>query len=188
MSPRLTFSGRQRTPVILQTEAAECGLACLAMVAGHYSHRTDLATLRGRHSVSLKGTTLAGLIKIAAALNLSSRPLRLELEALGFTSRMSSLIDAAIDFKMLELFTKRVADIALTPPEVELAGVDAPLAPRRWDIEVRHLGVRYAESEPFVLQDISLQVRERRVGGRGRALGVREDELAESDTGAGACR
>ena len=510
MSYRLTFSGRRRTPVVLQTEAAECGLACLAMVAGHYGHRTDLATLRGRHSVSLKGTTLAGLIKIAAALNLSSRPLRLELEALGrlrlpailhwdlnhfvvlievkrqaaiildpslgrrtvslqqlsthftgvalellpneqfhprterremtlrqlvgrvpgmggaltrlfllgavlqvfaissplfmqlvldhavvagdralltllalgfmllssiqvgvsllrawaglhldtnlnlhlltrlfghlvqlpmsffsrrhvgdvvsrfeslnsirrtvtttfldvlvdglmamataammyiysaklalivcgatalyavlrvaryrplreasedqivcaakqqtnfletvrgmqsvklfnrelqrgllyqnlavdsfnagirvqrllmlftalnglligaeniaviwlgaglvldqafsvgmlfafisyqlqFTSRMSSLIDAAIDFKMLELFTKRVADIALTPPEVELAGVDAPLAPRRWDIEVRHLGVRYAESEPFVLQDISLQVRE----------------------------
>src|SRR5439155_220093 len=83
MSYRLTFSGRRRTPVVLQTEAAECGLACLAMVAGHYGHRTDLATLRGRHSMSLKGTTLAGLIKIAAALNLSSRPLRLELEALG---------------------------------------------------------------------------------------------------------
>ena len=30
----LNFSGRKRVPVILQTEAAECGLACLAMVAG----------------------------------------------------------------------------------------------------------------------------------------------------------
>jgi ATP-binding cassette subfamily B protein RaxB len=78
----LNFSGRRRTPLILQTEAAECGLACLAMVAGHHGYRTDLATLRGKYSISLKGATLANLIKIAAQLNLNSRPLRLEMESL----------------------------------------------------------------------------------------------------------
>ena len=36
---RLGF-GAQRTPLILQTEAAECGLAALAMVAGAHGHRT----------------------------------------------------------------------------------------------------------------------------------------------------
>ncbi|HEX4948692.1 MAG TPA: peptidase domain-containing ABC transporter [Blastocatellia bacterium] len=68
--------------MILQTEAAECGLACLAMIAGHHGYRTDLATLRGKYSISLKGTTLNHLISIAARLQLNSRPLRLEMEAL----------------------------------------------------------------------------------------------------------
>ncbi len=82
MNSVLNFSGRRKTPLVLQTEAAECGLACLAMVAGGYGYRSDLATLRGKYSISLKGTTLAQLIKIAAQLNLNSRPLRLELELL----------------------------------------------------------------------------------------------------------
>src|SRR5258705_6464297 len=82
MQSALAFSGRRRTPLVLQTEAAECGLACLAMVACHWGYRTDLATLRAKHSFSLKGATLAGLIKVATDLNLRSRPLRLELEAL----------------------------------------------------------------------------------------------------------
>src|SRR5438309_663007 len=82
MPATLSFSGRRRPPLIRQTEAAECGLACLAMVAGYFGYRTDLATLRSRHPISLKGSTLSSLIKIAADLNLSSRPLRLDLKAL----------------------------------------------------------------------------------------------------------
>jgi ATP-binding cassette subfamily B protein RaxB len=35
-----------RLPIVLQTEAAECGLACPAMVASYYGQRSDLATLR----------------------------------------------------------------------------------------------------------------------------------------------
>lgn len=80
--PTLAFSGGRKTPLILQTEAAECGLACLAMVAGYYGYRTDLATLRGKYSISSKGSTLSMLIKIAGQLNLNSRPLRLEMWAL----------------------------------------------------------------------------------------------------------
>ncbi len=45
-----------------------------------------------------------------------------------FTSRMSNLIDNAIDFKMLDVHRGRVADIALTEPEPEIAGTGlAPL-------------------------------------------------------------
>jgi ABC-type bacteriocin/lantibiotic exporter with double-glycine peptidase domain len=51
--------------VILQTEAAECGLACLAMVLGYHGVITDLATLRARHAISLKGMSLATLSKLA---------------------------------------------------------------------------------------------------------------------------
>lgn len=67
---------------IAQTEASECGLACLAMIANHFGHRTDLATLRRRFSVSLKGMTLEQLLRHADTLGMASRPLRLEVEDL----------------------------------------------------------------------------------------------------------
>lgn len=69
--------------VILQTESSECGLACLAMLASHYGYYTDLADLRRQFSISLKGATLAQLMRHAAAMQLSTRPLRLELDELS---------------------------------------------------------------------------------------------------------
>jgi ATP-binding cassette subfamily B protein RaxB len=73
---------RRRVPVILQTEATECGLACLAMVAGAHGLDTDLPTLRQRFSLSLKGVTLADVVRMAEALELNSRALRAELDEL----------------------------------------------------------------------------------------------------------
>ncbi len=75
------FLGRS-LPVILQTEATECGLACLGMVAGYHGRRTDLAQLRRQFSISQHGATLGQLIGIAGALGLACRPLRLDLEDL----------------------------------------------------------------------------------------------------------
>ncbi|MFT3818582.1 MAG: peptidase domain-containing ABC transporter [Rubrivivax sp.] len=76
---RLRFGG-PGVPVVMQTEGAECGLACLAMVAGAHGLRTDLATLRRRFPISSRGLTLADVVRIADALHLQSRPLRAELE------------------------------------------------------------------------------------------------------------
>ena len=78
----LNFGGRTRLPLLMQTEAAECGLACLAMVASYHGHRIDLNTLRRRHPVSLSGVTLRGLIQVASHLGLACRPLRIELDHL----------------------------------------------------------------------------------------------------------
>jgi ATP-binding cassette subfamily B protein RaxB len=78
-------------PVILQTEAAECGLACLAMVAGAHGLQTDLAALRQRFSLSLKGLTLEDLVGMAGALGLQPRALRAELEQLPQLQRPSVL-------------------------------------------------------------------------------------------------
>ena len=72
-----------RVPVVLQAEAAECGLACLAMVAGAHGLDTDLPTLRQRFSLSLKGVTLADLVRMADALQLNARALRAEPEPTG---------------------------------------------------------------------------------------------------------
>lgn len=65
--------------LIRQTEAAECGLACLAMVADHHGHRGDLASLRRRFPVSLKGMSIDHLVRHSSALGLAARPVRLEL-------------------------------------------------------------------------------------------------------------
>ena len=79
----LSMGLRRRLPVILQTEAAECGLACLAMVMGYHGVITDLATLRARHAISLKGMTLNTLTKMAGDEKLGFRAVRLELPDLA---------------------------------------------------------------------------------------------------------
>jgi ATP-binding cassette subfamily B protein RaxB len=79
---RLSFGFKSTLPVMLQTEAAECGLACIGMVAGFYGHNSDLGTLRRRFPISLKGATLAMLIRVAGQLEMITRPLTLDLQHL----------------------------------------------------------------------------------------------------------
>ena len=69
-------------PVILQTEMSECGLACLAMISRYHGHDIDLNVLRRRHLVSMTGASLKSVISIADGLQLSSRPLRVDLDHL----------------------------------------------------------------------------------------------------------
>ncbi|WP_129990887.1 peptidase domain-containing ABC transporter [Rahnella sp. CFA14(1/10)] len=74
---------RQRVPLVHQTESSECGLACLAMICGHYGKNVDLIALRQQFNLSARGTTLSGLTGIAEQLGLSSRPLSLDIEDLS---------------------------------------------------------------------------------------------------------
>ncbi len=74
----------KKLPLVYQTEAAECGLACLAMIAGYHGAQIDLPALRQRFSLSLRGATLAHIIRFAGALDLTGRPLRVELEDLAY--------------------------------------------------------------------------------------------------------
>ena len=76
----LKFSSFNRLPVILQTEVAECGLACLAMIATYHGHEIDLISLRRRYPVSLRGITLHQIIQTAEKMSYACRPLRLEIE------------------------------------------------------------------------------------------------------------
>ncbi|PXX29243.1 ATP-binding cassette subfamily B protein RaxB [Burkholderia pyrrocinia] len=79
----LQFGWRRRLPVMLQTQAAECGLACVGMIASYHGHDLDLVSLRRRFSPSLKGATLNDVMLMAYRLGLASRALRLELDELG---------------------------------------------------------------------------------------------------------
>ncbi|MDM7459459.1 MAG: peptidase domain-containing ABC transporter [Paracoccus sp. (in: a-proteobacteria)] len=79
----LNFSGRRRLPEIRAAEAAECGLACMAMVGRYHGHDIDLNGLRQRFSLSLTGATLRNLMQLAEQLSLSPRALRVGMDALG---------------------------------------------------------------------------------------------------------
>lgn len=78
----LVFGWGARLPVILQAEAAECGLACLAMIAGYHGQPSDMTELRHRMSLSLKGVNLKHLIGMAEQVGFASRPVRLDLDEL----------------------------------------------------------------------------------------------------------
>lgn len=71
---------RERT--VLQTEATECGLACIAMVAAYHGRRDGLSELRRRFPLSQGGVSLKQLVAVADALGFSARPLRCELDEL----------------------------------------------------------------------------------------------------------
>lgn len=75
------WNGRLRP--VLQSEAAECGLASLAMVARHHGHLVDLVGLRQRYPTSIKGATLKQLMVIASDLDLAPRAVRLEVDELS---------------------------------------------------------------------------------------------------------
>ena len=79
----LNFGWRRRLPVVLQTEVAECGIACLAMILSFHGHRIGLDTIRRRYTVSLKGVRLSDLKDIAGSLGLATRALRTELTELS---------------------------------------------------------------------------------------------------------
>ena len=83
ISQSLSFGMGRKLPVMLQVEAAECGQACLAMIAAYHGQVHDMHSLRHKLSPSMKGATLKQLMAMAGQLGLATRPLRLELEALA---------------------------------------------------------------------------------------------------------
>lgn len=83
MINQLDMRWRRRVPVIHQTETSECGLACLAMICGHFGKNIDLISLRRKFNLSARGANLAGINSIAEQLGMVTRALSLELDELG---------------------------------------------------------------------------------------------------------
>jgi len=108
---------------VLQSEANECSLACLAMIASAHGDNGDLGELRRRFSVSLKGSNLRQLIANAEELGFNARPVRVEVGELpqlkrpcilhwdmnhfvvltGATGRNVTILDPAIGKRRLTL-------------------------------------------------------------------------------------
>jgi ATP-binding cassette, subfamily B, bacterial CvaB/MchF/RaxB len=72
-----------------------------------------------------------------------------------FSSRMSALINYLVEIKMLGLHAERLADIALSEPEVDLAPENT-LDHLQPTIELRSVSFRYGDGEPWILRDTNL--------------------------------
>lgn len=77
----------RRVPVIHQTESSECGIACLAMVFGHYGKSIDLFSLRQQFNISSRGATLYSIRTIAVQMGMTARALSLDLNELNVLRR-----------------------------------------------------------------------------------------------------
>lgn len=76
----LSFFKHNYTPLILQSEVAECGLASIAMIASYHGHILDMAAMRKRYSASLKGMDLQHIIDLCDSLGLASRALQCSID------------------------------------------------------------------------------------------------------------
>ncbi|MGH1482292.1 MAG: peptidase domain-containing ABC transporter [Geminicoccales bacterium] len=166
----VNFGIGRRLPMVLQTEAAECGVACLAMLVGFHGQRTDLADLRRRFGVSLKGATLKDVVRVADQIGLATRPMRLELGELPLVKtpcilhwdlnhfvvlksvgRNSAVIhDPAVGLRRLSMaeFSKHFTGIALeATPTGGFARAEAP--PR---VKLRQMLGRFTGLKRSLLQ------------------------------------
>ncbi|EDQ6556969.1 peptidase domain-containing ABC transporter [Salmonella enterica subsp. enterica] len=80
---QLNLNFNKKLPLILQTESTECGLACIAMIAGYFGHHISLVKMREKFPISLKGINLRGIIKIANEMGLGTRAIRTDLSGLN---------------------------------------------------------------------------------------------------------
>lgn len=78
-------SSRKRVSPVLQTEATECGLACVAMISAYFDNNISLRELRLHYPVSLKGASLGSVMRVCKHVGLSTRPIRTEIEGLKHT-------------------------------------------------------------------------------------------------------
>ena len=78
-----------------------------------------------------------------------------------FTGRVSALINQGIELKMLNLHRDRLADIVLTPPEQDTPQGNLPfndLIHLPASLELRNVSFRYADTEPWLFQDLNLNI------------------------------
>ncbi|WP_122032547.1 peptidase domain-containing ABC transporter [Aliivibrio sp. EL58] len=75
----LSYSGKKRVPLIVQSEAGECGLASLAMVSSYHGHQINTSSLRKFLTIDTQGMNLNQIMEIASELGLASRAIQCEL-------------------------------------------------------------------------------------------------------------
>lgn len=75
------FKFSDRLKLIVQNEIAECGLACIGMIANYHGHDFDMLSLRARFSSGDgRGLTFKDLILFASDLQLHTQAVKVDLE------------------------------------------------------------------------------------------------------------
>ena len=166
-----------KLPVILQAEMTECGLACLAMIARYHGHDIDLNVLRRKHLVSMTGASLKSIIAIADGLQLSSRPLRVDLDHLeklqlpamlhwdlnhyvvlkAINGDQAVIVDPGVGLRKMKLsqLSNHFTGIAVEfTPQADFKAVQARIKPRISLLWSRLVGLKRAITQTLVLSVI----------------------------------
>lgn len=166
-----------KLPVILQTEMTECGLACLAMIARYHGHDIDLNVLRRKHLVSMTGASLKSIIAIADGLQLSTRPLRLDMDHLeklqlpamlhwdlnhyvvlkAIKGDQAVIVDPGVGLRKMSLarLSNHFTGIAVEfTPQTDFKAVQARIKPRISLLWSRLVGLKRAITQTLVLSVI----------------------------------
>ena len=154
--------------VIQQMEAAECGVACLAMVLSAYGHACPLWELRDVCGTSRDGNSAFQLIAAARKLGLEARGISLRADRLGTLQLPAILHWNRCHFVVLERLRQRTLTIVdpsngrrelpLAQVEREFSGVALELGPGP-DLEPRR------DRSPSLGRYVSLLREQRRLFG-----------------------
>ena len=121
------FGARNSLPMMFQSEVAECGLACLAMVASYYGRSSDLRSLRERLFLPAGGASVEQLLQAGQRLDLQGRPLKLGLGDIGRLTLPAVLHWDTDHFVVLRRVTRRsivIHDPAVGIRKYSLAELD----------------------------------------------------------------
>ncbi|WP_420607371.1 peptidase domain-containing ABC transporter [Novosphingopyxis sp.] len=75
-----------------------------------------------------------------------------------FSSRAGNMIDQLISWRLLEIYTARLADVVLTEPEKGLESDSSILPPIKGELELDRISFRYGPSDPLIFHNLSLSV------------------------------
>lgn len=102
---------RRSISVVLQGESAECGLACIAMLAEHLGRPVSLRELRDQFPTTGRGTSLAQIMDVLSALGFATRPVKFELESIEQLRTPCILHWKMKHFVVLESVSRKTLDI-----------------------------------------------------------------------------
>jgi ATP-binding cassette subfamily B protein RaxB len=88
---KLRFSWPRSVSLVMQSEASECGIACLSMVSSYFGKHILLRELRAIMPASQQGLSMHQLIDYAQTLGMSCRALKLDLKELSQLQRPAIL-------------------------------------------------------------------------------------------------
>jgi ATP-binding cassette subfamily B protein RaxB len=74
---------RRNLPMVFQSEANECGLACLAMIRGYFGGQSDLQHLRAQSRLGGDGISVKSLLDVSDRYALVGRAIKFELSELS---------------------------------------------------------------------------------------------------------
>lgn len=159
---------RPKVPIILQTEIADCGLACLAMILCYFKRMVDLPALRRLFPPALTGTSIAKLRRMAEHYQLSSTVYRVEpsglpglqLPLIAFWENNHFVVLTAIDRHRVLIHDPRFGRVGITVDELsaKFSGYVVQLTPAAGFMPGSERLVRWRDALGGVVQILKTQL------------------------------